>query len=799
VRAVRRFGTGNGLQISSKVVVPLGAPGRCGRAGTPRRAARPCHPSQRIIRSRLRLLRLAPFCAALTLCSGANLSLSQSSFDTDPFAARFREKGGWEPKFKLPEQGGAVTIRIDAGEPGGPQGKQTVVDEDLFTAEAPPGKFVTVEYQDISLTAHRVSGSLKRRTVVAEGDVTLVQGLSRMTGVRLDLDLVDKVGVLLDGRVDLEGGLHLTGATLAKVGPKSFTLTEGTVTACDGPDPAWKFIVKSGRVTLEDYARLKNATFTLGGVPLLWTPYILWPALRDRASGFLVPGLGYNSTRGGYFGLSYYWAIDRSWDATFSGDFYTEKYYGLGAELRGQPSLGTKLQGAYYTIWDPTVDHWRWQTQGQLISDDIAPKVRGVVTWLDFSDPTFFQDFNRNFALGSTRSLKSEGFLTWGPDPWAVNFRLSREEAIGFSDGSSVVSERLPTLEASLRPTPFFGQSVFLQVDAQGGFLHVDRGPGQPSGTYDRFDLFPQVSAPLSIAPWLSLDASAGPRITTYGMSLSADGSTLLPERYTREALATDLALTGPSFSRLFDWSLGPLKKWKHVLEPRVEWSTLTGRDDFSETPLFDEIDSLTPTNFIRYSLLQTLLAKGDKGGSREIASFEIARYYYFKLPGEGTPAGAGPVAQRSSPTDFILRVNAAQGLNFDGRVTYDSHFGQMTAASATAVLSGGERSLALSLFDSHPVVIPAEADPGASAQLRIAGGLPVLPHRLRFDVEANYDLTKGKMLESRSLLTLQASCFKILVEYRDLRTGDVPSRDYRVALTLRNVGSFLDFTGSLP
>jgi LPS-assembly protein len=735
---------------------------------------------------------------ALLLLAGP--AFSQSSFDTDPFAARFKEKGGWEPKFKVPEKGGTITIRIDAGEEGGPQGKQTIVDEDLFTAEAPPGKFVRVEYQDIRLSARRVTGSYKRHTVVAEGDVLIVQGASRMSGVRMDLDLNDKVGVLLDGRVDLEGGMHLTGAMLAKVGPKSFTLTDGTVTACEGDDPAWKFIVKKGRVTLEDYARLKNATFTLGGVPLLWSPYILWPALRDRASGFMVPGLGYNSDRGFYFGLSYYWAIDRSWDATFSGDFYSKGFYGIGTELRGQPSTGTRIEGTYYTVQDPTAGGlWRWQTMGRIVSDDIAPQVRGVVSWLDFSDPAFFQSFNRDFALGSTQSLKSEGFLTWGPDPWSLNLRLSREEAIGFADGSTVVSERLPALEMRLRPTPLFGQSVFIEMSGQAGMLRVDRGPGQPSGTYDRFDLFPQVSVPLSIAPWLSLNAAFGGRLTSYGMSLSADGTTLLPERYNREALTTDLQVTGPSFSRLFDWSLGPFKKWKHVLEPRAEWTTLTGRDDFASTPLFDEIDSLTPTNALRYSLLQHLLAKGDTGGSREIASFEIARYYYFRLPGEGTAYGPTPGVQSTSPTDFILRVNAAQGLNFDSRVTLDTHFSQMTSASVTAVLTGGERSLALSLFDSHPVVLPPGVDPGASAQLRIAGGLPILPKRLRFDVEANYDLTLGKMLESRSLLTLQASCFKILVEYRDLRAGDTPSRDFRVALTLRNVGSFLDFTGSLP
>ncbi len=120
-------------------------------------------------------------------------------------------------------------------------------------------------------------------------------------------------------------------------------------------------------------------------------------------------------------------------------------------------------------------------------------------------------------------------------------------------------------------------------------------------------------------------------------MSLSADGTTLLAERYTREALVTDLALTGPSFSRLFDWNVGSLTKWKHILEPRVEWDVARGPRRLLPTPLFDEIDSLIPTNALRYSLLQHLLAKGEKGGSREIASFEIARYYYFRLPGEGT------------------------------------------------------------------------------------------------------------------------------------------------------------------
>ncbi|MCM3877051.1 MAG: LPS assembly protein LptD [Thermoanaerobaculia bacterium] len=739
--------------------------------------------------------------AVLAVCTGASLSFSQSSFDTDPFSSRFRERGGWEPKFRLPDKGGTIRIAIDKGEPGGPQGKQTIVEEDLFTADAPPGRFVTIEYQDVKLTARSVHGSLRKKTVVAEGDVTFEQGASRMQGALLELDLIEKTGVLTDGRIDLEGGLHLKGATLAKVGPRTFTLTDGMVTSCEvceGQEPSWKFRVRSGRVTLEDFARLKGVTFSMGGVPLLWTPYLIWPALRDRASGFLIPGLGYNSNRGGYLGMSYYWAISRSADATFSGDFYTKKYYGLGAELRARPSAGTRFEGTYYTIQDPTVDTWRWQTLGTLVSDDLGPKLRGVATWINFSDPTFFQDFNRNFSLVSTRSLKSEGFLTWSPDPVSVNLRVSREEALGYGS-SSIVSERLPTVEVGLRPTPFFGQAVFVEASAQGGVLRTNRGEGLPSGAYDRFDLFPKVNVPLSLFPWLSLEGTAGVRLTSYGKSLSPDQTALTDERYNREALSTSLSLTGPSFSRLLEGKLGRFTKFKHVIEPRVTWEYLAGRDDFAATPLFDEIDSLLPTNVIRYSLLQHLLAKGNQGGSREVASFEVAREYFLRLPGEGTARGPVPNAQRSSPWSFILRVNATSSLNLDVRTTWDSHANQVTSASVTAVMSAAERSLALSLFDSHPVVLPPGVDPGASAQLRISGGVPILPKRLRFDVEANYDLSKGRMLESRTLLTLQAACFKILAEYRDLRTGDVPSRDFRVALTLKNVGSFLDFTGSLP
>jgi LPS-assembly protein len=52
---------------------------------------------------------------------------------------------------------------------------------------------------------------------------------------------------------------------------------------------------------------MKNVAFRTGSVPILFTPYLVWPTKVDRASGLLVPGIGYSNQRGGFLGLSYYW------------------------------------------------------------------------------------------------------------------------------------------------------------------------------------------------------------------------------------------------------------------------------------------------------------------------------------------------------------------------------------------------------------------------------------------------------------------------------------------------------------
>jgi hypothetical protein len=483
--------------------------------------------------------------------------------------------------------------------------------------------------------------------------------------------------------------------------------------------------------------------------------------------------------------------MGQSVDSTYFAELYTKRFLGLGMELRARPSQGTTFEGNFFTVRDAEQDGWGWKTRGKLTSDDVAPGVRGVLTWLNFSDLEFFQAYERDFTLSSMRTIRSDGFLTYTRDPVALNLRLDREEAL-FSD-TSVISERRPVLEARLRPTPILGQTFFIEAEGQAGFLHIDRGPNQPVGTYSRFDLYPRVSVPLSLFPWLSMQANAGFRLTSYGKSISSTGTELVDETYTRSNTQFGFEVTGPSFSRIFEKGLGPFVRLKHIIEPRFDYEYSSEPSDLQKTPVFDQIDSLLPVHSLRYALVQRLLAKQEKGSATEIASLEISQTHYFRSPyaSGSAPPGINP---EKSPLDLALRVNATQKLNFDARVSYTGSASQITSASVSAALNFGETQALLSLFDSKPVGAPQ-----SSAQVRLLGGTPIIPKKLRLDVQGAYDLSETKLLELRTLLTYQASCFKVLLEFRNLRVGEEYTRDFRVGITLKNIGSFLDFPVSLP
>ena len=171
---------------------------------------------------------------------------------------------------------------------------------------------VKIRYQDIEMEAERAELDLKTKVVTATGSVIIDQGPRRITGTTATFDLDTKTGTISEATAHVAPDYYFSGTEVAKVADDVYTVTDGVFTSCSGENPDWSFRLGQARVELEEYARVRNATMRVKGVPVFYTPYILWPAKTDRTSGLLVPNIGYSDRRGASLGLAYFLTMGRS-------------------------------------------------------------------------------------------------------------------------------------------------------------------------------------------------------------------------------------------------------------------------------------------------------------------------------------------------------------------------------------------------------------------------------------------------------------------------------------------------------
>ncbi len=747
-------------------------------------------------------------------------ALAQDPFSqADPYGSRFKEHPNFQIKFKAPQKGGEVRLYTK---------KPVHFEKDRFWEGS---EEVVIEYQDIRITADEARYDFPTKTAVLTGHVVIDQGPTRLSGSRGTFHLDSKTGVLEDATANLPPTYHIVARSIEKIGEATYRIDHGIFTACDLPKPEWSFSLSEATITLDDYARMKDVAFRAGSVPLLYTPYLIWPTKEDRASGMLVPGIGYSNQRGGYLGLSYYWVTGRSTDLTTQLDVFADGTVGLGEEARWRPTAESAglFQGYVVRDQDATVcvpisqtppdggngpctmpdgslgvytsePETRWKIRLDHVSDDLPYDVRGVVSIRAYSDEQFLQDWERSFTLNSARQIPSFAYLTKNFGADSVNLRFERNETFY---SATVISERIPSFEFFHRTAPIGGSPFFLALQSSLSGLYLNKGERLLRGTYGRFDVNPVVSFPWKEIPWLSLTAQAGGRLTYYTNSTDARQQSFLGQSLLRSYGQAGVSLVGPSFSRIYDVSLGPWDKIKHVIEPRVDYTYVSNVSDPAAIPAFDQIDTTLGQNQIRYAIVNRVLARAAGaavGSAEEIASLEIAQTYAFELPQTiFLPSDTGLVQRQSGPVEAILRLSEGGVFHVDGRLQYDTTAHQVTNTTLTAAAAWGTNYVNLSWFGFRPVTVtlPEGLPSSNTDQIRFAGGLD-LGKYFRFDASVAYDAQQNLVQEDRFLVTYKGSCYTVFLEFRGLDLPPTPRRDVRLVVNLKDIGTLLDVNGSL-
>ena len=120
---------------------------------------------------------------------------------------------------------------------------------------------------------------------------------------------------------------------------------------------------------------LFRSVFDVKGVPMLYLPILYYPTKEDqRATGFLLPTYGSSSLRGQAIHNAFFWAINRSQDATILHDWFSRAGQGIGTEYRY--NMGGGSDGAIRTYW---LNQKEIQTDGGTVPATQSYEVRGAV------------------------------------------------------------------------------------------------------------------------------------------------------------------------------------------------------------------------------------------------------------------------------------------------------------------------------------------------------------------------------------------------------------------------------------
>jgi hypothetical protein len=292
--------------------------------------------------------------------------------------------------------------------------------------------------------------------------------------------------------------------------------------------------------------------------------------------------------------------------------------------------------------------------------------------------------------------------------------------------------------------------------------------------------------------PWLSFSVAASGRTTWYGDSLTENGQDFRGESLTRTAPSVSASLIGPSFSKVADKRIGSFGKFKHVIEPRWSYLRIDEFDDQELVPLFDEVDTLVAREIFSVSLVNRLLAKpadeDSLAGAREILSFELGQSFSlndqpFERSRDLSRTGT------KSPISARLRFTPSDRASLEARTTYSALFDRMSSASLLGGLRFGPDSVGLTWVTS----IDPEQGSTRSHQARVFTSLTLIKNHLRMENQINLDLLTGLVQQHRHIFYYTSQCYGLRFEFREFKTTTRRDRDIRFAVSLKNIGTFLD------
>jgi len=721
-----------------------------------------------------------------------------------------------------------VNVPVRTPRPNAPDAQHVFIESVTQESDGPLRHLrgmVRVETSDMQLKADELDYNSDTGDVQARGHVHFEHFVR---GEKLDCDRADY-------NIDSETGKFytVTGSSVARIHTRPGLLTtqnpfyfeaewaerlkdryilhDGFLTDCLLPRPWWRLRAPVFDVIPGERAIAHDAWFYLTRMPILYAPLIYKPLEKEpRKSGFLIPMIGNSSLRGPELGMGYYWAINRSFDLLYHGQLYLNAGLANHVDFRGDISPTTSFDIRFDGIKDtskiqPSPSGYSLQARGKSLLGD-GWEAGGDLDYLSaFAFRLYYTESFNEAVFSETHSV---GYIDKHFGDFAIYLVAQRN--VNFQStapGDEIAIRKLPDVEFLERDHELHlgSQPFWVTFEAASGLLSRSQPLFQTRQFVPRSDLAPHITTAFHWGGFQFVP-SFGVRETSYGSSVDSTGDFVGRDvwRSSRDFTA-DLIL--PSLERIFDAPSWMGAKVKHIIEPRVTYTNVSGIDNFAQVIRFDDTDILSNTNQVEFSLTNRLLAKDKNGTVTDFLSWQLRydRYFDPTFGGAIVPGTRNVVDsvldltgysfldgfRHSSPVVSVIRLQQTR-VGLEWRADYDPLFHRIVNSSASVdfrlrqyFVSAGHTDL-----KADPVLAPT------ANQFRTSIGYGQANRRGWGGAYAiYYDLHKGSMEFSQTQVTYNTDCCGLSVQYLRFNLGTRDESIFRFSFSIANIGS----VGNLP
>jgi len=589
-----------------------------------------------------------------------------------------------------------------------------------------------VEWEGITVESTEINYHPGKQRLTAWGYVRVTEGSTVAVMDKLEINVKNGDGIFRNAIIfDSSNKAYMTADEVRRIGKNHFVAETCTFTTCDPKSPAWQITGSEVNYYSQNFSSSQRTFLRVGNLPIFYFPYLAWPTVKRRQSGFLPPeyiivrssvrkwDLGYR------IGIPYFWAIDREQDLTLTYDWVERRGPGLRLDYQYALTKGMRGEIKYQEFFerdarDPENESGSLNAE-EIDSSELNPK-------------RFKFEFNHNQQIDGQSRLIASG-LVYSDSQYQKEYELIEDSSLIAQSFSVNVNRQFTkgSISLSANQNREFSEIALLNQNINSGPIYFPAISFQFSDVFWRSGettLSRGISG--SATRWYTNQGSNGEGVSvspTLGLRFAVfrhfDASLGITEKFSRNRsrnpdvpgsvedvefqILSGNAQISTTFSRIFSRSTGLYSRLKHLIVPSLKY------DYIEDVKLGDQATRRLTTLSLNNILLakRRYFEKGDtylpfkkalkqsrEGKSSSLARLNFIQHYdnlkknpYFQPAGPAVKGNETEPGQPLLPLQTTLNYTPGSGFSINYLNRYHHQKRQVVEYSTSVSFSASEHN----------------------------------------------------------------------------------------------------------